>query len=79
MDVELANWRAVMAPPELDDAAKKALLDAVDATVKSEGWKKVLAEKSWTDLYLPGDAFGELIAKENAQTTEILKGIGLVQ
>ena len=79
VDVELANWRAVMAPPELDDASKKALLDAVDATVKSEGWKKVLAEKNWTDLYLAGDAFGEKIKAENAQTTEILKGIGLVQ
>jgi putative tricarboxylic transport membrane protein len=79
VDVELANWRAVMAPPELDDASKKALLDAVDQTVKSEGWKKVLADKSWTDLYLAGDDFGKLIAAENALTTDVLKGIGLVQ
>jgi putative tricarboxylic transport membrane protein len=79
VDVSLANWRAVMAPPGLDDGAKKALLDAVDATVKSDGWKKVLAEKNWTDLYLAGDDFGKLIAEENARTTEVLKGIGLVQ
>jgi putative tricarboxylic transport membrane protein len=79
VDVELANWRAVVAPPGLDDAARKALLDAVDATVKSDGWKKVLADKKWTNLYMPGDEFGALIKAENARITEVLKSIGLVQ
>ena len=79
IDVELANWRAIVAPPGLDDAQKKALLDAVDQTVKSEGWKKVLAEKKWTDLYLPGDQFAKLIESETALTTEVLKSVGLVQ
>ena len=79
VDVELANWRAIVAPPGLDDAQKKALLEAVDAAVKSDAWKKILAEKNWTDLYLPGDDFGKLVAAENVRTTEILKGIGLVQ
>ena len=79
VDVELANWRAIVAPPGLDDGQKKALLDAVDAAVKSDAWKKLLVEKNWTDLYLPGDDFGKLVAAENVRTTEILKGIGLVQ
>ena len=68
-----------MAPPGIDEAGKKALLDAVDMTVKSEGWKKILAEKNWTDLYLPGDDFAKLIEKENTVTMEILKTVGLVQ
>ncbi|MFN4140376.1 tripartite tricarboxylate transporter substrate binding protein [Aestuariivirga sp.] len=79
IDVELANWRAIVAPPGLDDAQKKALLDAVDAAVKSDAWKKVLEEKKWTDLYLPGDGFAKLIEQETALTTEILKSVGLVQ
>ena len=77
--VELANWRAVVAAPGLDDAGKKALMDVVDAAVKSDGWKKILADKKWTDLYLPGDAFTALIKEENMRTTEVLKTIGLVQ
>ena len=79
IDVDLANWRAIVAPPGLDDAQEKALLEAVDTAVKSDAWKKVLTDKNWTDLYLPGDDFGKLIAAENARTTEVLKGIGLVQ
>jgi putative tricarboxylic transport membrane protein len=79
IDVVLANWRAIVAPPGLDDGQTKALLDAVDAAVKSEGWQKVLADKKWTDLYLPGDDFAKLLAAETALTTEVLKSVGLVQ
>ncbi len=79
IDVELANWRAIVAPPGLDDGQKKVLLDAVDATVKSDGWKKVLAEKKWTDLYLAGADFEKLLEQETALTTDILKSVGLVQ
>jgi putative tricarboxylic transport membrane protein len=79
VDVELANWRAIVAPPGISDDQKKALLAAVDAAVKSDSWKKTLAAKNWTDLYLSGDDFANLLATENARVTEILKGIGLVQ
>jgi putative tricarboxylic transport membrane protein len=79
VDVDLANWRAIVAPPGISDDQKKALLATVDTAVKSDGWKKTLAAKNWTDLYLPGDDFTKLLAAENARVTEILKGIGLVQ
>lgn len=79
VDVVLANWRAIVAPPGLDEGQKKALLDTVDAAVKSDAWKKVLADKKWTDLYLPGDDFAKLLAEETALTTEVLKSVGLVQ
>jgi putative tricarboxylic transport membrane protein len=79
VDVELANWRAIVAPPGLDEAQTKELAAAVDGAVKSDAWKKILADKNWTDLYLAGDDFGQLLKAENARVTDILKGIGLVQ
>jgi putative tricarboxylic transport membrane protein len=79
IDVELANWRAIVAPPGLDEAQTKALLGVVEGAVKSDAWKKTLAAKNWTDLYLSGDEFAQLLKAENARVTDILKGIGLVQ
>jgi len=79
IDVQLANWRAVIAPPGIDDAERRALLAAIDGAVKSEAWKARLAKMNWIDLYLPGDAFAKLVADENVRVTEILKAIGLVQ
>jgi len=79
VDVELANWRAIVAAPGLDEAQTKELAAVVDGAVKSDAWKKTLADKAWTDLYLSGDEFAQLLKAENARVTEILKGIGLVQ
>lgn len=79
IDIELANWRGVVAPPGIDDAGKAALLDLVKQVHDSAEWKKILGDKKWTDLYLAGDEFSALVADENKRTTEILKGIGLVQ
>jgi putative tricarboxylic transport membrane protein len=79
VDIDLANWRAIVAPPGIEEAEKKALLDLIDAAVKSAGWKKVLADKKWTDLYMPGDEFAKLLESENARVTEVLKTIGLTQ
>ena len=76
--VELANWRAVVAAPGIDDAQKKVLVDAVDAMHKSEGWKKTLADKGWMDLYQSGDEFAQYLKEENVRVTEILKTLGLV-
>jgi putative tricarboxylic transport membrane protein len=77
--VDLANWRAVVAPPGIDDGQKQALLQTVDAMVKSDGWKKVLTDKNWLDLYLAGDDFAKFLTAENARITDTLKQIGLVQ
>jgi putative tricarboxylic transport membrane protein len=79
IDVDLANWRAIVAPPGIDDAQKTALLDTVDAMVKSEGWQTVLKERNWLDLYLAGDEFAAFLADEDARITATLQQIGLVK
>jgi putative tricarboxylic transport membrane protein len=77
--VELANWRGVMAPPNLSPEARQALLDAVDRTVTSAAWQNALKEHDWMDLYLAGDAFAAYLAEENQRVAATLKAIGLVQ
>ncbi|MFN0194448.1 MAG: Bug family tripartite tricarboxylate transporter substrate binding protein [Aestuariivirga sp.] len=79
IDVELANWRSVVAAPGISDDQKKALLDAVDAMHKSDAWKKVLTDKKWLDLYMAGDDFSTFLKAENDRVTATLKTIGLVQ
>jgi putative tricarboxylic transport membrane protein len=79
IDVELANWRSVVAAPGISDDQKKALLDAVNVMHGSDGWKKVLTEKKWTDLYLSGDDFSAFLKAENDRVAGVLKTLGLVQ
>lgn len=79
IDVELANWRSVVAAPGISDDQKKALLAALDGMHASDAWKKVLADKKWIDLYMSGDEFAAYLKSENDRVTGVLKTIGLVQ
>ena len=79
VDLDLVNWRAVMAPPGIDDTQKQALLQLVDETVKGEHWQASLKTKGWDDAYLPGDAFAAFLKEEDVRVSGVLKSIGLVQ
>lgn len=79
IDLDLINWRAIMAPPGLDDAERQALLDLVDATVTSDSWRETLQAKGWENAYLPGDAFATFLDEENERVTGVLQSIGLVK
>lgn len=78
VDLDLANWRGVVAPPGISDAARDALVSAIDAMVASDAWAAKLEQFGWTSAYMGGDAFADYLVNEDARVTEILKDIGLV-
>ena len=64
IDLEIANWRAVVAPPGISADQKKALTEAMDKLVKSKEWQEILKAKGWEDAYVSGDAFAKFLADE---------------
>ena len=58
MDVEVVNWRAVIAGPGITPEHRKTLADTVEKTVKSKEWAELLKARGWDDYYLPGDLRG---------------------
>jgi putative tricarboxylic transport membrane protein len=79
MDVELMNWRSVVAPPGITPEQRKTLADAVEKTIKSKEWAEVLKAKGWEDYYLPGDQFAAFLKEEQVRVGDVLKSIGLVK
>ena len=77
VNVDLFNWRGVFGAPGITDAQKKELLAAIDATAKSPAWKETLTKMDWTDIYLPGDAFGKYLDEENKRIGDILAKLNL--
>jgi len=78
VDLELANWRGVVAPPNISAEARDALVAAVDAMVQSAEWAEALERFGWTSAYMGGDEFAAYLQEEDARVTEILREIGLV-
>ena len=79
VDLEIANWRAVVAPPGISADQKKALTDAMDRLAKSKEWQDILKQKGWEDAYVSGDAFAKILAEEQGRTKEVLTAVGLVK
>jgi putative tricarboxylic transport membrane protein len=79
MDVEVVNWRAVVAGPGITPEQRKTLADAVEKTVKSKEWAEILKARGWDDYYLPGDQFAAFLKAEQTRVGDVLKSIGLVK
>ena len=72
LDVELENWRAVVAPPGLNDAQRQALTAVVERMARSESWRATLARLGWTDSYLAGPAFDQFLDAERVRVGRIV-------
>ncbi|MDB6452986.1 Bug family tripartite tricarboxylate transporter substrate binding protein [Falsirhodobacter sp. 20TX0035] len=79
LDIELVNWRGIFAGPDISDADKATLSDAVEKTVKSDKWQEILTARGWSDYYAPSDEFTTFIASETDRVHEVLTSIGLAK
>jgi putative tricarboxylic transport membrane protein len=64
IDLDVINWRSVVAPPGITPEQRTALLAAVDKMAKSPEWAEALKAKGWDDAYLPGDEFAAFLKQE---------------
>ncbi len=78
LEVELANWRGVVAPPDLSDAEREALIAIVDEMHATPEWAAILEDNNWDDVYRSGDEFATYLESEDERVGEILVDIGLV-
>ncbi|WP_310565390.1 tripartite tricarboxylate transporter substrate-binding protein [Hydrogenophaga sp.] len=79
LDVELMNWRGIVAGPGISAAQKAALSAAVEKAVKSPEWAAVRKQRGWDDAYLNADAFAANLKKEQVSVKDVLTTIGLVK
>jgi putative tricarboxylic transport membrane protein len=79
VNLEIINWRSVVAPPGITADQRKALTDAVDKMAKSKEWAEILKQKGWDDAYLSGDGFAAFLKQEQARVKEVLTSVGLVK
>jgi putative tricarboxylic transport membrane protein len=77
VELVFANWRGLVAPPDISDADRRALIALVDAMHRSPQWQQVLAQVAVTDSYLAGDAFEAFLQQENDRVSDILQRLGL--
>ena len=77
IDVELANWRGVFAPPGVSDAQRAAMSALIEKMAASPQWKEECEKRDWIQITMMGDAYKAYIESEFARIGDILKDLGL--
>ena len=77
VDVELENWRSLVAPPGISAVDRERLERAVEAMVRSAEWRQELERYRWIDRYLAGDEFTRFAQAEDQRVRAILTKLGL--
>jgi putative tricarboxylic transport membrane protein len=77
VDVELENWRAVVAPAGISDDEKRTLEDLVVQMTRTPTWAETLQRRGWLDATLAGPEFDAFVAAEQRRIAQVLTEMGI--
>ncbi len=77
IDVVFANWRGIIAPPDITTADKDQLIDTFTRLDGTAEWQAELTRNGWTDALLTGDDFGSFLAEQDRGVASSLHELGL--
>ena len=77
LNVVMANWRGVFAPPGISNSQRNLLVDFVSRTVASGAWKTELTNRKWSDAFLTEAPFVREVGWDIERTTAVMKDLGL--
>jgi putative tricarboxylic transport membrane protein len=72
LDVELVNWRGLLAAAGIPDDDRARLTGLVRRATQTADWRRILAEREWTDLYLDGAGFDAYLASERTRFARVV-------
>lgn len=75
-DIDLTNWRGILAAPGISEEEKKELQTILEEVVATPEWKDAIERNQWTDRFITGEEFETFIAEEAAAVNEIWEELG---
>lgn len=76
-EVDLVNWRGLVAPPGISDEERQELIDIVAEMVQTSSWQKAVARNRWVESPLSGDEFATFLNSEQERINALLEELGL--
>jgi putative tricarboxylic transport membrane protein len=79
LDVVSGNWRGFYGPPGMSKEALAYWEKALGRMVKEPGWKKVMEQNAWLELFQTGETLRAFLDKDLASQEKILKELGIIK
>lgn len=78
-DVSIANWRGLVAPPEISDEQRDAVVSTIEEAHDTEQWQEALETYNWEDFLQTGDEFADFVEQEDEDITQTLTDLGIIE
>ncbi|MFT4088785.1 MAG: tripartite tricarboxylate transporter substrate binding protein [Gordonia sp. (in: high G+C Gram-positive bacteria)] len=76
-DVDIVNWRGIVAPPGITKDQQDELIKIVTETVDTDQWQAAVKRNRWKENMLTGEPFRQFLIDEQKRVTKILDDLGL--
>jgi putative tricarboxylic transport membrane protein len=77
LDIELQNWRGVVAPKGISADQERALENLLLEMTRTDAWQQALRERGWGDATLAGPEFERFVRADQERVTQVLDEVGL--
>jgi len=71
--LDLANWRALVAPPGLSNAEYDQLTARITRMAASPEWRGAIRQQGWDDQFLAGAGFRQFLLAEQSRVDAVLR------
>ncbi|OUZ08674.1 tricarboxylic transporter [Aeromicrobium sp. PE09-221] len=76
-EVDMVNWRGIVAAPGITDEERDELLDIVEEMTQTTSWDEAIERNRWEESWQGPDDFREFLVGEQERIDAILEELGL--
>lgn len=77
LDVDVSNWRGIVAPAGLSAAERNQLTLLFTKMVRTRTWQQQLSENKWNPYFASGDTFTRFIRSQRTYVGQLLKELNI--
>ena len=77
IDLELTNWRMLVAPPGLDDGERERITAYVEQVLDSPQWQEQVERYDWQPFVKTGRELDDFLASEQRRVKDVVAGLGI--
>lgn len=77
VDLELTNWRMLVAPPGIDAAERERITEYVSKVLESPAWRENVERYDWQPFVKTGRELDDFVASEQRRVQRVVADLGL--
>ncbi|UQN09244.1 tripartite tricarboxylate transporter substrate binding protein [Deinococcus sp. QL22] len=77
LDVDVSNWRGIVAPAGISTAERNQLTLLMTKMVRTRTWQQQLTQNKWNPYFASGDTFGRFLRTQRSYVAQLLKDLNI--